>query len=113
MAGPVDGDRAAVTRVWRITRAVIPLAFVGVFFAWPVAAIIGRSWSAGALGDVLADEGFRRVVWFTFWQSVVATGLTLLAGLPAAYVVARYEFPGACARPLPPQLGIIRFERLA
>jgi thiamine transport system permease protein len=83
-----------VTRAWRVTRAVIPLAFVGVFFAWPVAAIIARSWSAGALRDVLADEGFRQVMWFTFWQSVLATGLTLLAGLPAAYVVARYDFRG-------------------
>ena len=83
-----------MTRAWRVTRAVIPLAFVGVFFVWPVAAIIGRSWSAGALRDVLSDEGFRHVMWFTFWQSVVATGLTLFAGLPAAYVVARYEFRG-------------------
>ncbi len=75
-------------------RAVVPLAFVGVFFVWPVAAIIGRSWSAGALRDVLADEGFRHVMWFTLWQSVLATALTLLVGLPAAYVVARYDFRG-------------------
>ena len=32
-------------------------------------------------------------MWFTFWQAVVSTGLTLLVGLPAAYVVARYDFP--------------------
>jgi thiamine transport system permease protein len=83
-----------VTRAWRLVRVAIPLAFVGVFFVWPVAAIIGRSWSAGALRDVLGDEGFRHVAWFTFWQSVVATVLTLGCGLPAAYVVARYDFPG-------------------
>ena len=84
-----------MTRAWqRRARAAIPLAFVGVFFVWPVAAIIGRSWSAGALRDVLGDAGFRHVAWFTFWQSVVATVLTLGCGLPAAYVVARYDFPG-------------------
>src|SRR6476659_7184374 len=33
-------------------------------------------------------------MWFTFWQAVVSTILTLLAGLPAADVVARYDFPG-------------------
>jgi len=83
-----------VTRVWRVVRAVIPLAFVGVFFVWPVAAIIGRSWTAGALRSVIDDPGLRHVAWFTFWQAVLATALTLLVGLPAAYVVARYDFPG-------------------
>ena len=36
----------------------------------------------------------RHVMWFTLWQAVVSTVLTLAVGLPAAYVVARYEFPG-------------------
>jgi hypothetical protein len=34
--------------------AVIPLGFLAVFFLWPVAAIIGRSLTAGALHDVIA-----------------------------------------------------------
>ena len=80
--------------------AVIPLGFLGVFFLWPVAAIIGRSLTAGALRDVLADTGFRQIMWFTFWQAVVATALTLVVGLPAAYVVARYEFPGRALFPI-------------
>ncbi|HTK16216.1 MAG TPA: iron ABC transporter permease [Acidimicrobiia bacterium] len=81
-------------RIWRVLRAAIPLGFLGVFFVWPVAAIIGRSLSAGALHDVFADRGLRHVAWFTLWQAVVATGLTLAVGLPGAYVVGRYEFPG-------------------
>ena len=50
-----------MTRVWRVVRAVIPLAFVGVFFVWPVAAIIGRSLTAGALRSVIGDVGLRHV----------------------------------------------------
>src|SRR4029077_11932746 len=50
--------------------------------------------TAGALHDVLTDPGFRHVAWFTLWQAAVATALTLVVGLPGAYVVARYEFPG-------------------
>jgi thiamine transport system permease protein len=80
--------------MWRVLRVAIPLGFIGVFFVWPVAAIIGRSLSAGALHDVFVDRGLRHVAWFTLWQAVVATGLTLAVGLPGAYVVARYEFPG-------------------
>lgn len=83
-----------MTPVWRVVRVLIPLGFVGVFFAWPVVAIISRSLRAGALVDAVTDPGLRHVAWFTLWQSLVATGLTLLVGLPAAYVVARYEFPG-------------------
>jgi thiamine transport system permease protein len=92
----MDADRAAVTRgaAWRVLRVAIPLGFLGVFFVWPVVAIIGRSLTAGALRDVLGDSGLRHVAWFTLWQAVVATALTLVIGLPAAYVVARYEFPG-------------------
>ena len=40
------------------------------------------------------NQGLRHVAWFTLWQAVVATAITLVVGLPAAYVVARYEFPG-------------------
>ena len=97
----MDADRVALTRRvraagrgWRVLRAAIPLGFLGVFFVWPVAAIIGRSLTAGALHDVLVDAGLRQVAWFTLWQAVVATALTLMVGLPVAYVVARYEFPG-------------------
>jgi len=83
-----------VTRAWRVARVAIPLGFLGVFFVWPVAAIIGRSLTADALGHVLSDQGIRHVAWFTLWQALLATALTLAVGLPAAYVVARYDFRG-------------------
>jgi thiamine transport system permease protein len=91
----MDADRVAVsTRAWRVLRVAIPLGFLGVFFVWPVGAIIGRSLTAGALHDVVTDAGIRHVAWFTLWQATVATALTLAVGLPAAYVTARYAFPG-------------------
>jgi len=83
-----------VTRLWRVVRVVVPLAFFALFFAWPFFVIMRRSLGAHALGAVLSDSTYRRVAWFTLWQAVVSTVLTLLAGLPVAYVVARYEFPG-------------------
>ena len=81
-------------RAGRIARVAIPLAFFALFFASPLAAIVGRSGGLGSVRDVLGDDALRRVMWFTLWQAVVSTLLTLLAGLPAAYVVARYRFPG-------------------
>jgi thiamine transport system permease protein len=46
------------------------------------------------LGDVLGDAGLRRVAWFTLWQAAASTALTLVLALPAAHVLARYEFRG-------------------
>jgi thiamine transport system permease protein len=79
---------------------VVPLAFLAVFFAYPIAAIVGRglhpggSWHLGAVADVLRDAGERRVAWFTLWESVLSTIVTLAVGLPIAGLFARFEFPG-------------------
>jgi len=34
------------------------------------------------------------VIAFTFWQATLSTLLTLLFGLPGAYLMARYRFRG-------------------
>jgi thiamine transport system permease protein len=83
-----------VGRATRVTQVAVPVGFLAVFFGWPVAAIFGHSLRAGALVDVVTDPFLRRVAWFTLWQAALSTVLTLVAGLPAAYVVARYRFPG-------------------
>ncbi|WP_037649882.1 ABC transporter permease [Streptomyces flavidovirens] len=78
----------------------VPVAFFAAFFAYPVAAIVGRGlkadgvWRFGRIGEVLADPDIRDVLWFTTWQALASTGLTLLIALPAAYVFARLDFPG-------------------
>jgi len=87
---PALGPHAPLAR---LARVAVPLVFVALFFAWPLGAIVVRT-RAGAVGDVLTDPALRRVAWFTLWQAVASTVLTLAAGLPAAYVVARFQFPG-------------------
>ncbi|MEV0736346.1 iron ABC transporter permease [Streptomyces sp. NPDC050549] len=78
----------------------VPVAFFAVFFAYPVAAIVGRglkvdgAWQWGRIGDVLAQSDIRHVLWFTTWQALASTALTLLIALPGAYVFARFDFPG-------------------
>ncbi len=84
----------------RAALLAAPLAFLVVFFAWPVANIIGEGlrtggrWDLGGVGDVLGDPALRGVAWFTLWQAAASTVLTLLVALPAAHVLARYEFRG-------------------
>ncbi|GAA2196789.1 MULTISPECIES: ABC transporter permease [Streptomyces] len=78
----------------------LPVAFFALFFAWPVAAIVTRglkadgAWHLGRLADVVTRPDIRHVLWFTTWQALASTALTLLLALPAAYVFARLDFPG-------------------
>lgn len=77
-----------------------PVAFFAVFFAYPVVAIIGRGlhtdgvWQFGRIGEVLSRPDIQHVLWFTTWQALASTALTLLVALPGAYVFARFSFPG-------------------
>ncbi|CAG0928192.1 Putative 2-aminoethylphosphonate transport system permease protein PhnU [Thermoflexales bacterium] len=79
---------------------VLPLAFLAIFFFYPLASITARGLApAGvidlsAFGKIIGSEFYRETLWFTFWQAAVSTGLTLLAAFPAAYVMARYTFRG-------------------
>jgi thiamine transport system permease protein len=78
----------------------VPVAFFALFFAYPVAAIVARGlkvdgvWQFGRLADVLGQSDIRHVLWFTTWQALVSTALTLIVALPGAYVFARFDFPG-------------------
>ncbi|MFA9446451.1 ABC transporter permease [Egicoccus sp. AB-alg6-2] len=79
---------------------LVPAAFLLVFFVLPVGTILltglrpeGRV-DLGALPGIIGDPVVARVAWFTLWQAAASTALTLLVGLPGAYVLARMDFPG-------------------
>ncbi|MDQ1519953.1 MAG: thiamine transport system permease protein, partial [Actinomycetota bacterium] len=79
---------------------LVPLGFLGVFFVYPVASIIGRGltttgrFDLSPVLDVLRDGSLRRIAWFTLWQAAVSTVLTLVVAWPCTYVVARCRIPG-------------------
>jgi thiamine transport system permease protein len=85
---------------WALAAGV-PLLFLGVFFAWPVLALVGRGFlgeSGGvdlsAFRDVLASPRTWRLVGLTLGQAAAGSVLSVLLGLPAAYVLYRCRFPG-------------------
>ncbi|MEU7036761.1 iron ABC transporter permease [Streptomyces sp. NPDC046237] len=79
---------------------VVPVAFFALFFAWPVASIVERglradgTWRFDRFGETLSRPEILDVLWFTLWQALASTALTLLIALPGAYVFARFDFPG-------------------
>ena len=80
----MDFHRARLTRIAaRVALLALPLAFLTVFFVWPVATIIGKGVGAEGFREVFTDERLRGIAWFTLWQATVSTVLTLAIALPA------------------------------
>ena len=73
-----------------------PAIFLAVFFLWPVAQLLWRGLSddGGAVADAFGSSSIRSVAWFTLWQAVVSTILTLIVALPLAAVIANVQFRG-------------------
>lgn len=74
--------------------ATVPLAFVGLFFVWPVATVIAEGLTGAGVLEVLGDRRLQRVAWFTLWQAAVSTVLTIAVALPGAWALARFRFRG-------------------
>ena len=79
----------------------LPVAFLAVFYFYPLGEIVrvslAQQGDSPPVADLLArlfSSGHLRIVGFTFGQALLSTGLTLMLGLPGAYVFARYQFPG-------------------
>ncbi|GAA2518328.1 ABC transporter permease [Rarobacter incanus] len=93
-------DRWAGPAGWALALAA-GAGFVGVFFAWPVAALVGRGFvdPAGQLdlsgfSDVLSRPATWTVIGRTFAQAGAGTIASIVVGLPGAYVVSRLQFQG-------------------
>ncbi len=79
---------------------LFPLAFLVLFFFYPLAEILRQSLAPEGRFDLspfrtlLTEPYYARLLGFTTGQAILSTLLTLLAGMPAAYAFARYEFRG-------------------
>jgi thiamine transport system permease protein len=77
----------------RLLLWLFPLGFIGLFFFYPLGRILAQSFDL----SILTSENLRltsNVLLFTLYQAFLSTLLTLIVGLPAAYLFARFEFPG-------------------
>ena len=105
--GPDRPPLRPPARAWAVGRgaawavaAAVPLVFLGVFFAWPVLALVGRGFVPdGALDlsgftEVFARPRTWRIIGLTLAQGAIGTVLAVLLGVPGAYVLYRCRFPG-------------------
>ncbi len=89
--------------LWWALAAGVPLVFLGVFFAWPVATLVARGFTTdGALDlsaftEVFARQRTWRIIGLTLAQAGIATVIAVVLGVPGAYVLHRLRFPGRAA----------------
>lgn len=90
-------------RLWRGVLAgatLLPLAFLAIFFLWPIAALLLTGVTQGGSLDLLgalsifAESRTWRVILQTLAQASAGTILSLILGIPAAFVLYRVRFPG-------------------
>lgn len=91
-------DSAALSSIGRaLGRAlvvVVPAGFIGIFFLYPLFTVLteGLDSAENSFTGVITDSAVLRVAWFSTWQAVVSTLLTVAVALPIAGVMARYSF---------------------
>jgi len=84
-------------KAFAAVAVVVPAAFLGIFFLYPVGSILVRGLGADGLNRLVELPGrssFRGVAWFTLWQAVASTVLTVAVALPGAHLLARRRFRG-------------------
>ena len=89
-----------VGRAALVVAALVPLAFLAIFFVVPVSGMALRGlrpegqWALGSALEVLGRGRTQRVLWFTVWLAGLGTAVTVLLGVPMAYVLHRLSFRG-------------------
>jgi thiamine transport system permease protein len=79
---------------FRYAIFIIPLIFLLVFFFYPLANIFRLTLTSEGIEEIFSKSYYLKTAWFTFWQATLSTALTIIIGLPAAYLFAKYQFRG-------------------
>lgn len=84
---------------WFVLLA-IPAGFLALVFYYPLGLILRTGLSEGGrltlapLQEILADPYYLHLIVFTIEQAALSTLASLAIGLPGAYLLTRYTFPG-------------------
>ncbi len=79
---------------------LIVLSYLFIFFYWPLLTIIRDAFllngspSLSILLTVISDPVVQSAFYFTLLESTLSTILSVMLGLPIAYILTKYRFPG-------------------
>ncbi|MFF5987738.1 ABC transporter permease [Prauserella flavalba] len=86
------GPRSSAVGVTAL--AVVPIAFLVLFFAWPVVAILRLGFADGGVAKALAEAQTWQLAAFTVAQAAASTAVAVLLGFPVAFLLARVRLRG-------------------
>lgn len=77
----------------------IPFLFLLIFFFYPVSSLLYQGvWDKGPTGrylwTMLSDQYYQNILGFTTYQAFLSALLTMIIGLPGAYIIGNYDFRG-------------------
>jgi molybdate transport system permease protein len=88
-----SGTVSAVLEKASTGAAKLAVGIAVLFFLLPLVGLLLRTpWSE--LGTELASPPVRSALWLSLVCSLAATGISLVFGVPLAWALARWEFPG-------------------
>ena len=74
--------------------AAIPALFIGYFFVYPLLRILILGLSELEIRSTGVEARLFQVGWFTLWQALVSTVLTLVVAAPMTWAVSNFDFRG-------------------
>lgn len=77
-----------------LTLVAAPIIGLLVFYVAPFLTLMTEAVDVESIRTTLGRDRTRSIIWFTTWQAVVSTSLTIIIGLAPAWVIARYDFAG-------------------
>ncbi len=93
----MDRPRHRLNRLpgW-LPAALVAAPTVGllIFYVWPFVNLVVEAVDMESIRATLGRGRTRSIIWFTTWQAVTSTLLTIVLGLAPAWVIARFEFRG-------------------
>ncbi len=78
----------------------VPLIFLLLFYFYPLAKIVILSFFKDGnfqlekIDRLFSSPIYGRILWFTIWQALLSTVLTVVLAIPGAYVFAKFKFAG-------------------
>ncbi|HJQ94737.1 MAG TPA: iron ABC transporter permease [Acidimicrobiia bacterium] len=72
----------------------VPLLFIGYLFVYPLLRILIESLTGEGFVQLVTRGRFLSSAWFTLWQAVVSTILTLIFSFPLTWALSRFNFRG-------------------
>src|SRR6516165_9326999 len=96
MALPATSSGRDASQRGHVALVLPLLIYLGVFYAYPVAAMMFRSiheprWTADNFAQIFQTGVYLQVLWLTVRISLIVTVVSLVLGYPVAYVLARVD----------------------